>query len=172
MLWKLKNNIAEMALENKGSEKMGRGEKCCHVGAVVTSVGTIVAVIIYHFVIDDKLFGLGQNGQCLTATRSGVLFLIIIPMIVLLFLNILFTGFGGFMYYLLMTSNPLRRDNIARRLLLFLGRMITYQGIQWVLGLLYYVLDNETIGILFEIAGSFEGCIIFASLAPGEIGSK
>ena len=151
---------------------MGLGEICCHVGAVVSSVGIIIAVFVYHLVVDDKLFGLGRNGQCIAATKSGILYLIIVPMLAFSILNVLFTGFGGFMYYSLMKSNPLRRDSSARLLLLFLGRMITYQGIQWVLGLLYYVLDNDTIGVLFEIAGSFEGCIIFASLAPGEIDSK
>ena len=171
MMWKLKNDLASLSQDHK-KQKMTWKEIAYHAVTVGAGVGIMVGVFVYELVVDDTLFGMGKDEHCLTTTRRGKLYLIIVPTIVTLVVNALFTGYSVFTLYGLMVANPLIRVDIASRLLTFLGRMISFQGIQWILGLIHYVSGNEIVGLLFDITVSFEGLVIFSSLATVELRSK
>ena len=171
MMWKLKNDLASLSQDHK-KQKMTWKEIAYHAVTVGAGVGIMVGVFVYELVVDDTLFGMGKDEHCLTTTRRGKLYLIIVPTIVTLVVNALFTGYSVFTLYGLMLANPLIRVDIASRLLTFLGRMISFQGIQWILGLIHYVSGNEIVGVLFDITVSFEGLVIFSSLATVELRSK
>ena len=171
MMWKLKNDLASLSVKNK-VQKVTWKEIVYHLCAVITCVVIVAAVVVYELVVDDALFGLGKNQHCLTTTEKGQLYLIIIPTITTLVVNALFTGYSVFTLYWLMASNPLIQVGITSRVLTFLGRMISFQGIQWILGLVHYVSGNEIVGIIFDVTASFEGMVIFASLAVAESRSR
>ena len=79
------------------------------------------------------------------------------------------TLYSGIAFYKLDASRPLLKACTIPRIVAFLARMISFQGLQWIFGLIHYATENEIMALLFEIFGSFEGAFIFASLIGSQM---
>ena len=168
VMWRLKNDLAAMAKENK-SDKISKQEVGYQVFIWSFCIVLVGACLGYENLTEEMLFGYDENRFCLTSDEKGWLFLIIIPTAVTLVVNLATIVYSGCSLYFLMASKPLLRTCSVSRLLKFLARMICFQSLQWALGLIFYVSQNETCGLIFEIFGSFEGLMIFCALITSEI---
>ena len=172
LMWKLKNDVASLSIENKSSGGVTAREASFHGFAWLVCLASVTAIVVYEHTTTDAIFGFGERRVCLATSQKGMLYLIIIPTVVTLLLNIITTVYSGVTLTQLMRSRPLNRDPLVPRLLLFLGRMVSFQSLQWILGLAYYLSKKEIIGLLFEIFGSFEGLVMFCSFITVELRKK
>ena len=171
MMWRLKKNFASMAQENKDN-KCDFAEILAHVTIFILSILGGCAPLIYEHVSQITVFGYGENHICVVTNRKGVLYLVIIPTLVMLIINFINTLYSGFSLYCLIKSNNSIQSSTPSRLFSFLGRMISFQSLQWVLGLIYYMTKNEILGFVFEILVSLEGVMISSTFFLAELKSK
>ena len=169
LMWKLKNDLASLSIENKSSGGLTAREASFHGFAWLVCLASVTAIVVYEHTTTDAIFGFGERRVCLATSQKGMLYLIIIPTVVTLLLNIITTVYSGVTLTQLMRSRPLNRDPLVPRLLLFLGRMISFQSLQWALGLVYYVTQVDVVGFLFEIFLTFEGFIISSSYLAADL---
>ena len=54
-------------------------------------------------------------------------------------------------------------------MLVFLARMMSFEGLQWGIGLIFYLTQNQIVGIVFEIFAAYEGLFVFISQFGSEI---
>ena len=172
LMWRLKNDLASLSIENNRTGKVTKTELACHLIVWSFCILCVVGIIVYERLSGDPLFSFGEQRVCLMIKGKGVLYLVIVPTVVTLVLNIGSTLYSVVSLYSLSQSQPLNRESFLSRLLLFLGRMISFQSIQWIFGLVYYLTNNEIVGFLFEVFGSFEGLIIFSALIAPELKSR
>ena len=173
MMWRLKNDFASLAHANK-CKKVSWGEVVANGAAVLMSIGVGAVVLIYESVTEASIFGFGKNEFCVVTTGKGALLLVVIPTITTLIVNILSVVYSGCVLYSLTNANGGSNihSNTVARMLTFLGRMISFQSLQWTFGLVYYVTLNEIVGFLFEIFVSFEGLLISSGFFISELRSK
>ena len=167
MMWRLKNDVASLAFENRMDE-VSCAEIFGNIFAWSWAVCVPIVIFCYDSLADQTVFGIGKHSQCLTTTDKGNLYLIILPTCLTLFVNLMFTIFSTTTLYRMMASNPLIKVSVTSRLLRFLAKILTFQGLQWILGLVHYYDHHEIVGFFFELVGSLEGLVIFLVLAPGE----
>ena len=171
MMWRLKHDLAAMAEENRNNA-ISYGEVLTHAGAVVVSCIGGGVLLFYEFLSNKSLFGAGKNQLCIVTDPDGIVYFVVIPTVLTLIMNLFTTGFSGIILYQIMNANQLVHNNNVSRLLLFLGRLVSFQSLQWALGLIHYSTQNEIVGLVFEILVSFEGVMIASSYFIAECRAK
>ena len=138
---------------------------------LLSSTGGCVP-LFYDHVAKNPVFGFGMGDICVVMNAKGVLYFFIVPTLIMLLLNVLNTLYSGFTLYHLMASIQAFCNKTVSKLLNFLGRMISFQSLQWAFGLIFYVSQIEAVGLVFEILVSFEGLTISSSFFIAELKSK
>ena len=170
IMWKIKNDLASMAFAHK-DDRVSVREILYNVGAFGLSGGAIVTMVVTDFAAEGAIFGFGANHECMTTTEKGILYLLVVPTVVALFVNFTTTFYSGVVLCLVSTSVPCLETAVVSRVLRFLIRMVSFEGLQWIFGLIYFLFNDEIVGLLFIIFGTFEGLFIFCSLILAEIKS-
>ena len=172
MMWRLKNKLASLSHENKEENKLSWKELLGNVTAFVVFIFGCGFLVLYESVSGTSYFGFGANQLCVVTSDKGTLYLVIMPMLVSVILNVINTTYSGVVFYQLTASNVAVKGGTMKRLVTFLGRMMSFQSIQWSLGLIYFVTRNEIVGFIFEVFMSFEGFIMSGSFFFAEFVCK
>ena len=93
--------------------------------------------------------------MCIPTGGNGVLYSIVVPTSVLLFVN-----FGSVIMAVVQYCRAVEQINDMPsfvKLLKFLGKLVFFQSFQWVLGVVFYFTANEAVKITFEVLVVFEG---------------
>ena len=171
MMWRLKNQLASLSYANKDDKLTWRELVGTIVAFLVCMLGC-GALVAYESISGTAYFGFGINQACVATTEKGSLILVIVPIIVTLVINVINTVYSGFIFYQLMDSNVASKGGTTKRFITFLGRMISFQSLQWSLGLIFFVTQNEVVGFIFQVFLSFEGVIISGSFFWDEVKCK
>ena len=171
LMWKLKNDVASLSFDKK-SQNVTVAEVVYNTAILLFCSLVGVGIFLYDSHSGEPLFGFGKNQICMTTSKKGTLYLIVIPTMVTLIIGVVSTLYSGITLYLLTKSTQSVKKTSLSKLLTFLSRMISFQSTQWTFGLVYYVTQNEVVGLLFEIFGAFEGVFIFISLMMSELLGK
>ena len=171
MMWRLKNQLASLSYANKDDKLTWRELVGTIVAFLVCMLGC-GALVAYESISGTAYFGFGINQVCVATTEKGSLILVIVPIIVTLVINVINTVYSGFILYQLMESNVASKGGTTKRFITFLGRMISFQSLQWSLGLIFSVTQNEVVGFIFQVFLSFEGVIISGSFFWDEVKCK
>ena len=136
-MWKINNDVASLQCGNRG-KKLNVREWVYNAIVVSFCVLTVGGVVGYEHFTSDPQFDYGRDEDCVMAGKSGSLFLVIVPTFITIVVNLITTTYSGVTLYLYNISNPLIKENAVPRLMVFLIRMISFQGLQWVLGLVFH----------------------------------
>ena len=170
MMIDMKFNMAAVAANSKDYRKIGLKEALQFVGVsfIVMGFGISAAVVEFTNTDDDdddpSFFGYGQDEVCFVTKSAAQLWFVVVPTAATVFINIISTLFSLLLIWNITKNNELNFGS-AESLLGYLCRLLAYQSIQWVFGLIYYLnTDLIVVGYIFSVFSSFEGMFIFIAV--------
>ena len=166
MMIKLKYDTAAMAVDNKDQKSMGIKEMLQYAAVWISACGFGVGVGIMEFAIttgaNKSFFGYG-NGVCFVSDEKAQLFFVVIPTAITVLVNMLTTASS---VWLMRKITHDLHEEIAtpHSLLTYCSRLMVFQSVQWLFGLIYYWYHSHVVLFIFSFLTSLEGVFIFTAV--------
>ena len=140
LMSKLNHNMANLTVENQRLFLKGLDI------IVLVSLwsGSFIIIILswlYDYLNSKLFFSFGLNGICKATSNIGILYLIVIPGIVSIIINLLCLIFSIFHYNTIL-SGGLKKD-ISVKLISFIIKLVVVQSLQWIFGIAYYFFKKS-----------------------------
>ena len=154
VLWQVNNDMAALAVENQRASV----DKKEIITTVVVWIGGFLFVLscwcFDHFV-SDSFFAYGLNESCLVNGGGGRLYFVVVPTAMMIVVTMGTIAFSVVQF--LAANNKLVDREIFAKFLKFLGKLVAFQSVQWILGIVLYFTLSQVCKYVFEILVSFEG---------------
>ena len=160
LLWQLNNNMAVLAMENR-EKTMSKWEIGCIASFWLGPLFLVVALFCVGKFYDDSLVRYGKDDHCLLAGRFGQLYFLVLPSILMVVVNVGSVVFS-LVQFCYLWDKPLDTKMLAHLTKVF-ARLMAFQSVQFVFGILYFFTGNDVIKLFFEFLVSFEGNFIALS---------
>ena len=160
MLLRIKYDIAALAIENRNDQKTGWREVAQYIGIWGSILVVVIFFGVYEFALDNDIFGYGDNEICFVTKQKALLYTLVVPTSVTVGANILTTIISACLMFSISKNHP-RNTYLAQSIINFLGRLLAFQSVQWVVGLGCYFSSNQVVGFLFSFLTAFEGVFIY-----------
>ena len=169
-MWKLNNDLGALA-NNVNRHAISIREVVYHM-IIWSFCIIIVAIFLTYQFLTDNTIEFASHQYCVVTKDNGMLFMVVIPTAITVSINLICVIFSSKVLFSLLVSRPVFDNSnnngmdhqLVKKLISFLARLISFQSIQWFLGLIYYISGNEISGLLFEVFVSFEGLVLFITL--------
>ena len=163
MLLRMKYDMAALSMENRDDRKVSWREVVQYFGIWGSILLLVTSFGIYEFALDGDMFGYGCAEICFITKPQALLYALVLPTSVTVGANIL-TTIISVCLMLLISKNYSGNITLAQSILNFLGRLLAFQSVQWVVGLAYYFSKNEVVGFIFSFLTAFEGVFIYVGV--------
>ena len=161
IFWRLNHNELGMAQVDQSMALSCREVFTVSLIWIGSGVG-VVCLWFFDTYVDDTFIGYGDNGKCYVTKRDGLLYLVVIPTSIAIFSNFACTFYSTFHFIFIVRVMNKNFSKLLRVFSHFLARLMAFQMIQWIFGLIYHFSPNQTIGLIFEVFIAFEGVFMFA----------
>ena len=158
MMINLKYDMAALAVENKGEKSVKVKEMLQYIVIFFFAIAFGVAagvVEVNNADREESFFGYG-DGVCFATTRNSQLFFVVIPTGITTLVNSLMSITSVWLMWQI-THDMHDNNASAHSLLAYLFRLLVFQSIQWLFGLIYFFCHNQAVGLIFTFLSSFEG---------------
>ena len=160
LMFRVKTDLARVAIDPAQGKKMGKGEMAQY-GLIWGLIGCFgVTVVILEIATEHRFFGYGVDETCFVSGERALFYSVFIPTAITVGINVLTTGISTFLMYRL-TMEQGKTIGSVRSVFGYFCRLLAFQSIQWLFGLIYYMTDNMVISYFFTVLSSFEGIFIF-----------
>ena len=160
MLTRIKYDMAALATNNRDDLKVSCKELLQYVFVWGTLVSFSVTAAGVDFATDHAIFGYGMNDICFVTKPKAVFLAVVVPTAITVIINILTTLMSTLLMIDISKHGSVSIGSV-KSILTYLGRLMAFQSIQWVFGLIYYWLSNQIARFIFSFLSSYEGLFIF-----------
>ena len=169
MLWQLNKNMAALAAENRGGGggRVIKEETGIILGIWSGALGLVVGLWCVEEFYDASALHYGLNEMCIISGKWGRLYFVVVPATIMVLTNFAALIFSLFQFVRL-SDQPLDQAQILK-LAKFLGKLIVFQSIQWIFGVIFYFSENSVVKFLFEISVAYEGTFMAISYFSNEV---
>ena len=160
LLWQLNHNMAALAVENRDPGMSWR-EVLLTIGVWIGPLGVVITLWCLQEFHGGFSIHYGSNEYCMLTGELGRLYFMAIPATILVAVSLGNLAFSVFQFINL-RDQPLNKDGFYS-LLKFLSRLIMYQSLQWIFGVIYYFTESTMAQFTFELFVAFDGLLMALS---------
>ena len=160
MIWELNHNMAILHNERQ-KQKMDVSEVLILLGIWLGSFSFVIGLWAYEQYIDDSLVSYGQKEVCHLTGKMGRLYFVAVPAGIMVILNTGSILFSTCQFIKLFDEK--KSQIVWKQFVIFLGKLVVLQSLQWIFGIVYYFTSSTTVGHIFELLVAFEGAFMAIS---------
>ena len=137
------------------------------IAGIVVWLGSGLLVIFlwkYDHSKGGQYIGYGYKGLCYVTKKWGLLYTIVVPNIIACISNLLCSCYSIHQFMKVISNVHRNTSKILCMLSNFLKKLMAFQMLQWIFGLLYYFVPNEIVGFVFEFLVAYEGIFMLISI--------
>ena len=159
MMIKIKYDMATMANNKNKEGTIHWGEAARYFGVVAVVVILGIATAVVEFALGKSVFGYGVNGMCFVTERQAILYSVVVPISLAVGMNVVSTITSVALLWSITQEE--HSFLTASTILGSFCRLISFQSLQWIFGLVYFIDFNLVVSYIFSVLSSFEGAFIY-----------
>ena len=160
LLWQLNHNMAALTVENR-EPGLSQREVLLTIGVWIGPLGAVVILWCIEQFSHESPMHYGLEGYCMLTGERGRLFFIALPASIVVTI-----GVGNLVFSLIqfvkLRDKPMDKEGFFA-LVKFLMKLIVFQSLQWIFGVIFFFTANSTSKFIFELLVSFDGLLMALS---------
>ena len=160
LLWYLNHDMGAVSAQN-GDKSVTAPEVALFLMIWLGSALAVMGFWAYEKYMETAFFVYGRERDCLMTGEGGRLYFIVVPASIMVVMNLFCMVFSIFQFRHFFNNQA--SHNMAGKFMGFLGKLIVFQSMQWIFGIVHYFTHDRGSKYAFEALVAFEGLFLFIS---------